>query len=200
LFFVFASSSLFFFIFFPLFLFSLSFPSFFFFQADKGKKDAKAAPAKKDDKKPEAKKDDKKAEAKKDDKKAEVKKDAPKTAEVKKDAPKQTDEKGGEDSRVPFRRFFFKGIEVNKLLDLTHGELMALMTSRARRRFRRGNVPMHLIRKLRNAKKNATDEKAKVIKTHFRNMIIVPEMVGSTIGVYTGLNFTQVEIKVCFPP
>jgi hypothetical protein len=35
-----------------------------------------------------------------------------------------------------------------------------------------------------------------VVKTHLRNMIIVPEMIGSIIGVYNGKTFNQVEIKV----
>ncbi len=31
-------------------------------------------------------------------------------------------------------------------------------------------------------------------------MIIVPEMVGSVVGVHNGSGFTQVEIKVCIAP
>jgi len=34
-----------------------------------------------------------------------------------------------------------------------------------------------------------------VVKTHLRNMIVVPEMTGSIVGVYNGKVFTQVEIK-----
>lgn len=33
------------------------------------------------------------------------------------------------------------------------------------------------------------------MRTHLRNMIIVPEMIGSVIGVYNGKTFNQVEIK-----
>jgi len=35
-----------------------------------------------------------------------------------------------------------------------------------------------------------------VVKTHLRDMIIVPEMIGSIVGVYNGKTFNQVEIKV----
>lgn len=35
-----------------------------------------------------------------------------------------------------------------------------------------------------------------VVKTHLRNMIIVPEMIGSVVGVYNGKAFNQIEIKV----
>jgi len=44
---------------------------------------------------------------------------------------------------------------------------------------------MGLIKKLRNAKKEAgPNEKPAMVKTHLRDMIIVPEMIGSVIGVY----------------
>lgn len=38
-------------------------------------------------------------------------------------------------------------------------------------------------------------EKPEVVKTHLRDMIILPEMVGSMVGVYNGKTFNQVEIK-----
>ncbi|EGW03085.1 40S ribosomal protein S15 [Cricetulus griseus] len=38
-------------------------------------------------------------------------------------------------------------------------------------------------------------EKPEVVKTHLRDMIILPEMVGSMMGVYNGKTFSQVEIK-----
>ena len=36
------------------------------------------------------------------------------------------------------------------------------------------------------------NEKPDVVKTHLRNMVVLPEMVGSIIGVYNGKVFTQV--------
>ncbi|PKU62666.1 Structural maintenance of chromosomes protein 4 [Dendrobium catenatum] len=38
-------------------------------------------------------------------------------------------------------------------------------------------------------------EKPEPVRTHLRSMIIVPEMIGSIIGVYNGKTFNQVEIK-----
>ena len=47
------------------------------------------------------------------------------------------------------------------------------------------------------AKKDApVNEKPDVVKTHLRDMIIVPEMIGSMVGVYNGKAFNQVEVKV----
>jgi ribosomal protein S19 len=64
-----------------------------------------------------------------------------------------------------------------------------LVHARARRRFQRGlkKRPMGLIKKLRKAKKEAPpNEKPAVVKTHLRDMIIVPEMIGSVVGIYNG--------------
>ena len=55
---------------------------------------------------------------------------------------------------------------------------------------------MALIKRLRKAKKAAPEhEKPEIVNTHLRNMIIVPEMVGSVVGVYNGKVFMQVEVK-----
>lgn len=57
--------------------------------------------------------------------------------------------------------------------------------------------PLALIKRLRKAKKEAPPmEKPAVVKTHLRNMIVVPEMIGSVVGIHSGKAFNQVEIKV----
>ena len=156
--------------------------------ADKGKAKADAKADPKGDKaaKPKA---EAKAEAKVEVKpKAEVKTQAaPPAAGARADDGKE---------RVPFRKFYYRGLEVPSLLDLKPNELLNLMHSRARRRFARGKVNVtHFLRKVRKAKKAALEGKPTVVKTHMRNIIIMPEMVHSVVGVYNGLNFTQVEIK-----
>eukprot|EP00761_Pharyngomonas_kirbyi_P003335 gb/GECH01003339.1/.p1 GENE.gb/GECH01003339.1/~~gb/GECH01003339.1/.p1 ORF type:complete len:146 (+),score=13.80 gb/GECH01003339.1/:1-438(+) len=97
-----------------------------------------------------------------------------------------------------FKKYTFRGIELDDLIDKSYEELSELVTARARRRFKRGlkRKPKTLIKKLRKAKKECpVGEKPAVVKTHLRNMIIVPEMVGSVVGVYNGKVFNQVEIK-----
>ncbi|KAF5299283.1 hypothetical protein FQA39_LY02456 [Lamprigera yunnana] len=97
-----------------------------------------------------------------------------------------------------FRKFTYRGVDLDQLLDMPNEQLMELMHARARRRFSRGlkRKPMALVKKLRKAKKEAPpNEKPEIVKTHLRNMIIVPEMVGSIVGVYNGKAFNQVEIK-----
>ncbi|CAL0313820.1 unnamed protein product [Lupinus luteus] len=97
-----------------------------------------------------------------------------------------------------FKKFSFRGIDLDALLDLSTEELAKLFSARARRRFKRGltRKPLALIKKLRKAKREApAGEKPEPVRTHLRNMIIVPEMIGSIIGVYNGKTFNQVEIK-----
>ncbi|KAJ6571807.1 ribosomal protein S19-domain-containing protein [Mycena capillaripes] len=93
-------------------------------------------------------------------------------------------EKWGEERT---RSFLYRGIELEKLLDLSISE--ELVHACARCRFQRGlkHRPMDLIKKLRKAKKEAPlNEKPAVVKTHLRDMIVVPEMIGSVIGIYNG--------------
>ncbi|MED6204457.1 40S ribosomal protein S15-4 [Stylosanthes scabra] len=97
-----------------------------------------------------------------------------------------------------FKKFSFRGVDLDALLDMSTDDLVKLFIARARRRFQRGltRKPMALIKKLRKAKREApAGEKPEPVRTHLRNMIIVPEMIGSIIGVYNGKTFNQVEIK-----
>ncbi|KAM5460903.1 ribosomal protein S15 [Microsporum canis] len=97
-----------------------------------------------------------------------------------------------------FRKFSYRGIDLDQLLDLSSEQLRDVVHARARRRFNRGlkRKPMGLIKKLRKAKQEAKpNEKPDLVKTHLRDMIVVPEMIGSVIGIYSGKEFNQVEIK-----
>ncbi|RMZ79465.1 hypothetical protein DV738_g3408, partial [Chaetothyriales sp. CBS 135597] len=97
-----------------------------------------------------------------------------------------------------FRKFSYRGIDLDQLLDLPSSQLLNILHARARRRFNRGlkRRPMGLIKKLRKAKQEAKpNEKPDLVKTHLRDMIIVPEMIGSVVGIYSGKEFNQVEIK-----
>jgi small subunit ribosomal protein S19 len=68
-------------------------------------------------------------------------------------------------------------------------ELLPLMPSRARRKYERGLSQGHekLLSEVR-----AGNEK---IRTHLRDTVIMPEMVGKTIEVYNGKEFVKVEIQ-----
>ncbi|EEH60119.1 uncharacterized protein MICPUCDRAFT_30685 [Micromonas pusilla CCMP1545] len=97
-----------------------------------------------------------------------------------------------------FRKFQFRGVDLDQLLDMKTDKLVDLFRARIRRRFKRGlkRKPMALVKKLRKAKKEASGgEKPETVRTHLRNMVIVPEMIGSVVGVYNGKTFVTVEIK-----
>ena len=77
------------------------------------------------------------------------------------------------------------------------GAVLLPYCCRARRKFQRGlkRKPMTLIKKLRKAKKECEEgEKPNTVRTHLRNMTIVPEMIGSIVGVYNGKTFNQVSL------
>ena len=100
--------------------------------------------------------------------------------------------------RSTFRKYAYRGIDLEKLVDMQNEDLMNLFRARQRRKFSRGikRQPITLLKKLRKSKKAcAYGEKPVPVKTHMRNMVIVPEMIGSVVGVYNGKNFINVEIK-----
>merc|ERR1712000_447790 len=73
-----------------------------------------------------------------------------------------------------FRKFSYRGIDLDQLLDLSSEQLRDVVHARARRRFNRGlkREPMGLIKKLRKAKQEAKpNEKPDLVKTHLHDMI-----------------------------
>ncbi|PHT56220.1 40S ribosomal protein S15 [Capsicum baccatum] len=104
----------------------------------------------------------------------------------------------GQPKKRTFKKFSYRGVDLDALLDMSTDELVKLFPARPRRRFQRGlkRKPMALIKKLRKAKREAPPgEKPEVVRTHLRNMVIVPEMIGSVIGIYNGKTFNQIEVK-----
>ncbi|KXJ83997.1 hypothetical protein RP20_CCG024335 [Aedes albopictus] len=90
-----------------------------------------------------------------------------------------TTEAEGVKKKRAFRKFTYRGVDLDQFLDMKQDLLMELMHSRAKCRLNRGTrrKPVALI-KLRKAKKNAPPA---IVKAHLRNMIIVevkPEMIG----------------------
>jgi len=97
-----------------------------------------------------------------------------------------------------FRKFQYRGIDLENLFEIGPKELRELFPARARRRFSRGltNRSRYFIKKLRKVKREApTGDKPEPVKTHLRNTIIVPEMIGSVVGIHNGHGFNNVEIR-----
>jgi small subunit ribosomal protein S19 len=93
--------------------------------------------------------------------------------------------------RLPRRReeFTYRGYTIEQLQQMGTSELVPLMPARARRKFNRGLARDHegLLAKVR-----AGDEG---IRTHLRDMIIMPEMIGKTIEIHNGKDFVAVELQ-----
>jgi small subunit ribosomal protein S19 len=85
------------------------------------------------------------------------------------------------------KKFMFKGKDVEELKKLSISEFAELLPSRCRRSLKRGltHQQTRLLDKLTEGKK---------LKTHARNMVVLPQMVGHTIGIHNGKTFVQIII------
>ena len=87
------------------------------------------------------------------------------------------------------KEFAYKGKTIEELSNLSLNELALLFPSRQRRILKRGFTEQQkiLLKKIRSNEKN--------IKTHCRDMIILPEMIGKTIKVHQGKELAVVNIE-----
>lgn len=87
------------------------------------------------------------------------------------------------------KEFTFKGKSLEELQKIGLNELAQLLTARQRRIIKRGFTEQQkiLLKKIRLNEKN--------VKTHCRDMIILPEMIGTTIKVYQGKEFVPVMVE-----
>jgi len=96
------------------------------------------------------------------------------------------------------REFTYRGYTLQQLLEMPMDKFIELLPARQRRSLLRGPKEEHLklLEKIRKAKRMMAEGKRPPrIKTHCRDMIILPEMVGVTVHVYNGKEFVPVEIK-----
>lgn len=87
--------------------------------------------------------------------------------------------------------FRFRGLTEEELRELSIEELLPLLTSRMRRTINRGLTKLQ--NKLLNDI-NKNDER-NPIKTHCRDMIILPSFIGQRLDVYNGHEFQRVDIE-----
>ncbi len=89
--------------------------------------------------------------------------------------------------------FTYRGKTAEELQKMGTKEVAALLPARARRSLLRGisELQKKLLKKVKLAK---AGQLKKDIRTHCRDMWIVPEMFGITIGVHDGKQFVPVAI------
>jgi small subunit ribosomal protein S19 len=92
------------------------------------------------------------------------------------------------------KEFRYRGYTVEQLNGMSTEAILQLLPSRARRSLNRGisDDKRKLLEDVRSQKEGKL---AGQIKTHARDMIILPVMIGATVGVYTGKEFVSVQIK-----
>ena len=95
------------------------------------------------------------------------------------------------------KEFSFRGHSLETLSALSMDEFINLLPSRQRRSLQRGLTAEQrtLLEKMRTAKEAQKEGKDGGIKTHVRDLIILPEMVGAKIGVHNGKDFVAMEIR-----
>jgi len=95
------------------------------------------------------------------------------------------------------KEFSYRGHSLNSLTGMSMDEFINLLPARQRRSLQRGLTPEQriLLEKLREAKEAQKQGKEINLKTHVRDLIILPEMVGVKIHIHNGKEFVNVEIK-----
>jgi small subunit ribosomal protein S19 len=90
----------------------------------------------------------------------------------------------------------YRGYPLSELVKLNMDELIKLLPTRRRRTLKRGLPPRQkkLLMKLRAARKQAKKGKEVIVRTHCRDMVILPEMVDLTIAVHNGRDFKRIKI------
>lgn len=90
------------------------------------------------------------------------------------------------------KEFKYRGRALDQLQGLSRENLLPLLPSRQRRSLRRGFNDEK--RKLLDELKTSKDS-GKPVKTHLRDMVILPSMVGLTIHIHAGKEFTPILIR-----
>ena len=91
--------------------------------------------------------------------------------------------------------FTYRGHTLDELQDMELDEVAELLPARQRRTITRGLSEEHE-KLLDEAADSTADETAdNPIRTHLRDMPILPSFVGLTFAVYTGQSFERVEVK-----
>ncbi len=92
------------------------------------------------------------------------------------------------------REFRYRGHSLEQLNGMSTEALIQLLPSRARRSLNRGvsEEKRKLIEDARTVKEGRLKG---LIKTHARDMVVLPSMVGLTIHVHNGREFVPLEVK-----
>lgn len=88
------------------------------------------------------------------------------------------------------KEFKLRGKQVEELMGADPEGYLSILSARARRTLKRGLTEgqMKLWQKVKTSDGN------KIVRTHCRDMIILPDFVGKRVGVHNGKEFVQLSI------
>jgi len=88
------------------------------------------------------------------------------------------------------KNFQYRGRTVGELRAMSMDEFISILPARMRRSLRRGlsSDQRIVLEKLRR-------DQGKPVRTHARDMIIIPEMIGKSVFVHTGKEFKEIKVN-----
>ena len=89
------------------------------------------------------------------------------------------------------KEFHYRGLTLEEVQKLSFDELLPLLPSRIRRTLKRGLTKRQY--KLMQDMKDA--QKGDIIKTHCRDMVILPDFIGHRIDIHNGKEFQRIDIQ-----
>ena len=93
-------------------------------------------------------------------------------------------------------KFTYRGYTIEELQAMPMDEFIKILPARQRRSLLRGlpNRQKKFLEKLRKARRALKRGKKVIVRTHNRDAIITPEMIGLTVAVYNGKEFIEFTI------
>jgi len=91
------------------------------------------------------------------------------------------------------KEFTYRGLSKEELANIPNEKLLKLFTARIRRSLTRGTISDDK-KKLMEEMKDKNNKNP--IKTHLRDLIILPYMVGVTVHIFSGKEFVPITITL----
>jgi small subunit ribosomal protein S19 len=92
------------------------------------------------------------------------------------------------------KEFRYRGYTVEQLNSMSTEAILQLLPSRARRSLNRG-ISEDKRKLLEDIRAQREGKLQSPIKTHARDMLVLPVMVGANVSVYSGKEFVALEVK-----
>lgn len=88
------------------------------------------------------------------------------------------------------KEFYYRGKNLKEIKEMSLEEFSKLLPSCERRSIKRG-----LTQRQKKLLEKIKEEPDNFHKTHERDMVIIPEMLGAKLGIYNGKEFVRIEVQ-----